>query len=43
MIPDDVYANCSKDATVKMKFAQQARDDWLTFLRHREAELVPGA
>ena len=42
-IPDQVQVAYSHDATARSAFAQQAAEDWRTFLSMRSRELRPGA
>jgi len=41
-IPDQVEVAYSRDETVRAAYAQQAAEDWRTFLTHRGSELRPG-
>lgn len=41
-IPDQLQVAFSRDAAVRAAYARQAAEDWMIFLAHRAAELVPG-
>jgi SAM dependent carboxyl methyltransferase len=41
-IPDQVQVSYSQDPAARAAYAQQAAEDWRTFLLHRERELCPG-
>jgi hypothetical protein len=41
-IPDQVQVSYSQDLAARTAYAEQAAEDWRTFLSHREHELCPG-
>jgi hypothetical protein len=41
-IPDQVQVSYSQDPVARAAYAEQAAEDWRTFLSHRERELCPG-